>query len=96
MASPAGVPPRGGASDEYRRGDGRAPPACVGDRPEIAAPGGIPSFVGLSMREALVRAHTEGWQVEVHGSGYVVQQLPPAGAVSEDHRVTLHFGSNVS
>ncbi len=64
--------------------------------PEIAAPGGIPSFLGLSMREALVRAHTEGWQVQLQGSGYVVRQDPPVGAFSEDHRVTLHFGSNVS
>jgi hypothetical protein len=70
--------------------------AVAASEPEIAAPGGIPSFLGLGMREALVRAHTEGWQVELQGSGYVVQQDPPPGAFSEEHKVTLHFGSNVS
>src|SRR4029453_16246673 len=33
------------------------------------APGGMPSFVGLGMREALVRGDSEGWQVHVEGSG---------------------------
>lgn len=64
--------------------------------PEIAAPGGLPRFVGLGMREALVRAHAAGWQVRVEGAGYVVRQDPPPGAVPADRTVTLHFGSNVS
>ena len=64
--------------------------------PEIAAPGGVPSFVGLSMREALVRAHAEGWTVHVQGSGYVASQDPPPGAVPGDRTVTLRFGANVS
>ncbi len=64
--------------------------------PETAAPGGLPSFVGLGMREALVRAHAEGWEVRVEGSGYVIQQDPPPGAVPADRTVILHFGSHVS
>ena len=60
------------------------------------APGGMPSFVGLGMREALVRAHSEGWEVHVQGSGYVVRQDPPPGAPGTDRRVTLTFGSDVS
>jgi cell division protein FtsI (penicillin-binding protein 3) len=64
--------------------------------PPQIAPGAMPSFVGLSMRAALVRAHSEGWEVRVEGSGYVVRQDPPPGAASDDRRVTLHFGSDVS
>ena len=64
--------------------------------PEIAAPGGVPAFVGLSMREALVRAHAEGWDVRVDGAGYVLRQEPAPGAVPADRTVTLHFGSNLS
>jgi len=64
--------------------------------PERAAPGGVPTFMGLSMREALVRAHTEGWEVRVDGTGYVIRQEPPPGAVPPGRTVTLHFGSNVS
>src|SRR5205085_9035488 len=37
------------------------------------------SFLGLSLREALERAHAEGLTVEVVGSGYVVKQDPPPG-----------------
>jgi cell division protein FtsI (penicillin-binding protein 3) len=64
--------------------------------PEIAAPGGLPSFVGLCMRAALVRAHAEGWEVRVDGSGYVARQDPPPGSMPADRTVTLHFGANVS
>ena len=53
---------------------GRAPIASS----EIAAPGGVPSFLGLSMREALVRAQSEGWLVRVEGSGYVDPSGPAA------------------
>lgn len=43
---------------------------------------GMPSFLGLSMREALVQAARAGWDVDIEGSGYVVSQLPPPGASS--------------
>jgi cell division protein FtsI (penicillin-binding protein 3) len=64
--------------------------------PEIAAPGGVPNLVGLGMREALVRAHADGWTVRVDGSGYVARQEPPVGAVPADRTITLHFGAHVS
>jgi cell division protein FtsI (penicillin-binding protein 3) len=63
------------------------------DRP---ASGGLPSFLGLSMRDALVQAHEEGWDVRLEGSGYVVRQDPPPGAAPIDRHVTLHFGSDLS
>jgi hypothetical protein len=71
-------------------------PAVATTEVEIPASGGLPSFLGLSMREALVRAHEEGWEARPEGSGYVVGQDPPPGAVPIDRRVILHFGSDVS
>lgn len=44
------------------------------------SPDGMPSFLGLSLREALRQARRAGWQVEVHGSGFVVRQEPVPGA----------------
>lgn len=41
---------------------------------------GMPSFLGLSLREALHQARRAGWDVEVEGSGFVVAQDPPPGA----------------
>jgi cell division protein FtsI (penicillin-binding protein 3) len=98
---------QGFVGDQPPAGGVRRPPAHPADpwnllQPvsttgiEIAAPGGMPSFVGLSMREALVRAHVDGWEARVEGSGYVVRQEPPPGAMPPDRRVTLHFGSDVS
>jgi cell division protein FtsI (penicillin-binding protein 3) len=56
---------------------------------------GMPSFLGLSMREALVRAARAGWQVESSGSGYVVAQEPPPGAeTGNGRRLELRFGPN--
>jgi cell division protein FtsI (penicillin-binding protein 3) len=53
---------------------------------------GIPSFLGLSMREALVRAHEVGFDVQLHGSGYVVGQDPRPGTPrSDDKRLALEF-----
>ena len=38
-----------------------------------------PSFLGLSLREALARAQASGWQVRVTGTGYVAAQEPLPG-----------------
>jgi cell division protein FtsI (penicillin-binding protein 3) len=55
---------------------------------------GMPSFIGLSMRQALVDAAHAGWDVQVHGSGYVVAQDPPPGAQrATSKRLELRFGS---
>lgn len=63
---------------------------------EIAAPGGVPSFLGLPMRDALVRAQANGWAVRVEGSGYVTKQTPLPGAVAADRTLTLYFSSSAS
>lgn len=63
---------------------------------EIAAPGGVPSFLGLPMRDALVRAQADGWTVRVEGSGYVARQAPMPGAVAADRTLTLYFASSAS
>ncbi len=47
---------------------------------------GMPSFLGLSMREALKEAQRAGWVVKTDGSGVVVEQDPPVGAVGADGR----------
>jgi cell division protein FtsI (penicillin-binding protein 3) len=52
--------------------DGRAP----------FVPAGVPSFLGLSMRDAVERARELGWVVQVRGRGYVTTQAPPPGAVA--------------
>ncbi|HUI26792.1 MAG TPA: penicillin-binding protein [Candidatus Kryptonia bacterium] len=58
------------------------------------AGGGMPSLLGLSMREALVRAHRAGWDVHVEGSGFVIAQDPPPGSISARSReLRLIFGS---
>ncbi len=53
---------------------------------------GMPSFIGLSMREALVQAARAGWDVDVDGSGYVFAQEPPAGTDSiQGRKLRLRF-----
>jgi hypothetical protein len=53
---------------------------------------GMPSFLGLSMREAVVRAHDIGFAVQLHGSGYVVGQDPRPGTPrTDDRRLALEF-----
>jgi cell division protein FtsI (penicillin-binding protein 3) len=55
---------------------------------------GMPSFLGLSMREALVRAARAGWEVRTSGSGFVVAQDPPPGAETAQGRaLELQFGA---
>jgi cell division protein FtsI (penicillin-binding protein 3) len=55
---------------------------------------GMPSFIGLSMRQALVQATRAGWDVQANGSGYVVAQDPPPGAErAPSRKLRLQFGS---
>jgi cell division protein FtsI (penicillin-binding protein 3) len=52
----------------------------------------MPSFLGLSLREALARAQEDGWAVEVTGTGYVQEQAPPPGAPpAADRRLALRL-----
>jgi cell division protein FtsI (penicillin-binding protein 3) len=55
-----------------------------------------PSFLGLDMRQALVRAHRGGWDTRVYGSGYVVSQDPAPGTLAGPRQVVLEFGSSAS
>jgi len=65
--------------------------APIQDLPDDA----VPSFLGLSMREAMARAHEIGFQVRLHGSGWVVGQDPgPGGSRSDDRRLALEFRSD--
>jgi cell division protein FtsI (penicillin-binding protein 3) len=53
---------------------------------------GTPSYLGLSMREALTRAHAGGWAVAVRGSGWVAAQNPHPGApLGPDRRLALEL-----
>jgi cell division protein FtsI (penicillin-binding protein 3) len=47
---------------------------------------GTPSFMGLSLREAMTRAHAAGWDVRPVGSGWVTDQDPKPGSPLADER----------
>lgn len=53
---------------------------------------GVPSFLGLSMRDAVVQAQRFGWEVRIEGSGYVTAQDPPPGASPPSTELALWFG----
>jgi len=60
--------------------------------PPPAEPVGMPSFLGLSLREALTRAHAAGWDVRVTGTGYVHDQVPaPGAALDPERRLALRL-----
>lgn len=60
---------------------------AIGDLPE----GSLPSFVGLSLRRALVQANAFGLPVHFEGSGFVVEQLPLPGSVLSDPAMDLRL-----
>jgi len=55
----------------------------------------VPNFFGFGLRDALVRAQRQGWDVRVRGSGYVIRQEPPPGAILSRGSILLEFGSGV-
>ena len=56
------------------------------------APGSMPSFLGLSMREAMTRAHGDGFDVRLTGSGWVAAQDPRPGTPrADDRRLALEL-----
>ena len=71
-------------------------PVSIGLELPAAHDGAVPSFIGLGLRDALVRAQQGGWQVRVEGSGYVTAQDPPPGAFAGDRMLTLVFRSTLS
>jgi cell division protein FtsI (penicillin-binding protein 3) len=88
-----GILPRGVPAPERRHGPA-TPPVQRPAHQLVTA--GVPSFLGLGMREALVRAQRSGWKVEVAGSGYVIAQKPRPGAQAEAREIALTFGSSAS
>jgi len=66
-------------------------------RAEASAPAeldadAMPSFIGLSFREALEKAQTLKIKVRLQGSGYVIKQVPAAGARwSEEQTLVLNL-----
>jgi cell division protein FtsI (penicillin-binding protein 3) len=70
------------------------PPVEMPEAPVEAdlPPDGVPTFMGLSMREALARAVEAGFAVVLHGSGYVIAQEPRPGApLASERRLALEF-----
>ncbi|MBI4367234.1 MAG: serine hydrolase [Deltaproteobacteria bacterium] len=66
--------------------------ASEGFAPVNATTLGVPSLVGLPMREVLRRAGEAGVQVEVQGTGLAVAQTPPAGGkVAHGGAVAVRF-----
>jgi cell division protein FtsI (penicillin-binding protein 3) len=83
------------AATPARRAEPRAKDAIARAEQHVAAADGepaMPSFLGLSLREALARAQEGGWAVEVTGTGYVQAQAPPPGApMSAERRLALRL-----
>lgn len=70
----------------------RRPPKREGELAGDGQSNAVPDFVGLSLREAVEKARDLKLKVKMHGSGYVVKQLPAPGAHwSEDDIVVLNL-----
>ena len=65
----------------------------TGDGSRPALGNGIPSFIGMAMRAALVRAQDRGLDVRIEGSGYVVSQDPAPGSASSEGLLSLVFAA---
>jgi cell division protein FtsI (penicillin-binding protein 3) len=67
-------------------------PVAVPPADDTASAPGTPSYLGLSLREALTRAHAAGWTVAVRGTGWVAEQYPTPGApLGDDRRIALEL-----
>src|SRR5262249_36283006 len=67
-------------------------PVAVPPADDTASAGGTPSYLGLSLREALTRAHAAGWTVAIRGTGWVAEQYPTPGApLGDDRRIALQL-----
>lgn len=74
------TPPSRAKRRSHRPGEGRAP--LADGILEVAFPGPVeltPSFDGMSLRAALLKAQELGIRLEARGSGFVVAQEPAAG-----------------
>jgi cell division protein FtsI (penicillin-binding protein 3) len=81
------------AKEKLARAEPPKPPvAAVPPADDAAAVPGTPSYLGLSLREALTRAHAAGWTVAVRGTGWVAEQYPTPGApLGDDRRIALEL-----
>ena len=57
--------------------------------PFSADAGAVPDFNGLSLRRSLALGHGRALDLDVHGSGYVIAQDPPAGGKLNQPTVKL-------
>ena len=87
-----GIRPRRAPGPQKRPPDLAAAPPPLEEKPCE----GVPSLLGLGMREALLRAREMGWKVSVEGSGYVIAQDPPPGAEPGSGELALTLGSAAS
>lgn len=92
-----GVRPPPVSPVEKRRRAADEPRLVAAEIGESAGGAGVPSYLGLGMREALVRAREAGFAVHIEGSGYVIGQEPSPGAELEGAaELRLRFGSAAS
>lgn len=90
--SPARTRTAGATARAGRAVGGEAAVASVPPLPGPEPADATPSFLGLSLREALTRAHAGGWAVEIEGQGWVAGQEPPPGAPPRpDRRLALQL-----
>jgi cell division protein FtsI/penicillin-binding protein 2 len=61
------------------------------DARDRGAPDGTPSFLGLSMREAMARAYQEGFDVHRNGSGWVSRRIRAPDAPLRRPPLALEF-----
>ncbi len=63
-----------------------------GRTPSTAVPGTIPAVTGLSLREAVTLLENAGYNVDIHGVGYVYNQSPsPGDTIPSGTTVSLHL-----
>ncbi|HEV8715373.1 MAG TPA: penicillin-binding transpeptidase domain-containing protein [Candidatus Binatia bacterium] len=65
-------------------------PDRTGTAPQVATlPVGGPSFLGMSLREAMLTARRNGWRVSASGSGYVIDQIVQNDPETQEPRYVL-------
>jgi cell division protein FtsI (penicillin-binding protein 3) len=86
------VEPTTSAAQEAAATPAPRPAPVAADVAVASSPSATPSFLGLSLREAVTLAEAAGWEVEVTGTGYVAAQQPMPGApLAADRRLALRL-----
>ena len=55
----------------------------------------VPSVINLSLRKAINKLITDGFMVEINGSGEVIDQLPKAGSEQVPQSKVILFCKNI-